>query len=338
MIMKLLCEDKEIGKVNEKLNLNIQEIANYFDYFEKIYSFIKNSKSNMPYDFIVLLIELNYKDNYIEYIRNVVKKEYRESSFDSLVYYLMQDKKMILNFRKEKYHNFNRYRYLIIAKGIIYSVINLMNYLIEYCFLTEYYFPNPKKRKILIFESCPEDLNYIDGKSEVFKLRSLFINDNSLYYPIVRFNTNLNIFKNTCLGYKIDILHFIGHGEGNGDLCFTSLDGKHKFLGYETLLKFFNNTYFPAHNNNVLLGYFNSCYSSKICTKLVRDSTVFNSLIGCVGINSDLLAIKFAYDFYKKIFNKNILSFNKKLDIVKNEWSSSMNDKKIDYINKITAY
>lgn len=157
--------------------------------------------------------------------------------------------------------------------------------------------------KVVIFEACPFDQEEIDFSEEVNNLVNIFEKEDSLYFPIVRFGTTYNIFKNTCKTYTPRIIHFICHG-GYDHLCLLKLTGETLKFKSNIFLNFFENDY--SKDKDLFLVYFNSCNSDLFASEVrsfKRKNVHFYKTIGYAGANNNFFAIIYSERFYYNFYN-----------------------------------
>jgi len=295
--MKDVLSERDKIRIKQSLNIDIDKLNETFQYLDDIIILFKEYK-----------IEVLSKE--IESLRRTCNLSYFNSCFkerknyiSSFSYYLKIERyefEKIKQRNNPTYHDFDRYKGSIIM--LLCSFDNIKMRLSEEVYLKSH----SPDRLLLLFEACPLDMNDIDARNEILEIRSTCLNKPNGIFPIVRFATNINTFKNTCNKYKINYLHFACHGEGNGDLGFIGYGGKHRFLGFEVFKRYFSIEY-PHKSFNISFVYFNSCFSSKFIDKMVQNKLIprsFDNALGCSGINEDCYALKFSLSFYDNLANQ----------------------------------
>ncbi len=281
-MLKIL-NDVEIKYLDELYQINTSQLFSLFKQYESnVYQLVEN--------------DLEIKSVYQSTSSYLKRINVQTTEKSSLIYYMNCEKELNNDIRGLK-NNSNNSRpiidkYKVLVLHLYGAFYNLIFSLME----------DIKKDDgiVAIFESLPLDLPQFDSLTEAIKLRNIFNGDDSLYKPIVRFNTNHNTFKNLCSNYTLSILHMICHGEGNGDLALMGSHDTTKYLGIDTFVRFFNEKY---NNGSIDMVYFNSCYSSKFAEKLMNKCNKFNNSISHIGINENNYAISFSLSYYEKVYN-----------------------------------
>lgn len=156
---------------------------------------------------------------------------------------------------------------------------------------------NNNKLKILIISSNPyHDINDSKEYKQIVSAK-----DNSgikdrielLYSPSSTVDDVIKSFNQE----KPHIVHFIGHGNDQGEFEFHDKNGKyHASISTANLIKIFHTT----DTKNLKLAFFNACYSSLFAKPL---SGIIECTIGMRDTINDDAARDFAYTFYNSFFN-----------------------------------
>ena len=93
--------------------------------------------------------------------------------------------------------------------------------------------------------------------------------------------------------YKPEIIHFMGHGEGEDGLCFHGEDGKKQLLDNEAL-----DLIFEKASRSAKLVFLNACYSSVQASVIAK---YINHVIGMSDKIPDETAVNFSKEFYHYI-------------------------------------
>lgn len=308
--MEMLLSPMDQELIYEKFKIRINEVLSAFRLYEDLDDLlirIIEEKRLLSDENIVSLIR--YRENLFasrndkwrsnkEAINYFFKGRISTYGFKTLSYYEKLEEKEFSSIRSGQMKYPQKYRAAI--NGFLCSVYNSMMELFE-----EVYDAETRSSFLVIFEACPNDLRQIDSRYEVLDIKNICQNAGfNNFFPIIRFGTNANVFKNTCLQYAPSALHFAGHGEGNGDLALLGATGNAKFVGPETFSAFFNGQFLLSYPNHIInMAYFNSCHSKKFADKLMHKSLIPNirDYISYRGVNFDWEAMRFSWHFYDEL-------------------------------------
>lgn len=291
--MEIFFGDNENSLLKEFLKINIVEINNKLYFLERIYNFesysqevdfiIKESRVR-EYHFIICNAAEKFLDD-----RNLPKIH-----LNSFKYYYSLESKTYDYLVRSGGQGFDKYKNQLLAYEC--SLLNLILSIVENYILKK------DKKNVTIFECCQAEKSPLELMDEVKKVRNILLRS-SIYYPIVRFSVNRNIFKNTLQSYLPDILHFVCHGEPNGDLNF--------FNGDATGLRRFSPEYFEKiikmyGSKKIDFIYINSCFSSAFLNKIKINecSKYFINGLGYCDENISLYAKEFAENYYLELSTK----------------------------------
>ncbi|MCF0125114.1 MAG: hypothetical protein HUJ68_05055 [Clostridia bacterium] len=157
------------------------------------------------------------------------------------------------------------------------------------------------KKLVGIFESCQAEKHPLGLMNEVKKVREILL-DSKLYYPIVRFSVNERIFNDTLKRYTPELLHFVCHGEINGDIALVN--GNATGMKYMSPGVFVNTI--KKHYGKTLIDfiYINSCYSDRFVDKIsssIRTKINIDYALSYKGINNNNYATIFSELFYDQL-------------------------------------
>lgn len=307
--MEILFTFDEIDKVKDKFDIDLDSAIHQLLFLE-----------DLNYSNVFDVLKTRF-----EIVDNVIKSglKYPSYTYSSLSYYHREIKRMMRSDASSQ----NQEEMLSLLNVLLCSIYNHMCYLVE---KANY---NKANDNILVFEACPSDLRMIRSRDEALKIKNLAVANN--INPITRFGTNINAFKNTCNDYRIDYLHFAGHGEGNGDLALVGNDGRKRFLGFDAFEKYFSNEYAGLKSGSFIKNIFlNSCNSDKFANKIHGSHLISGLFVRSVshhGENPDAYAIEFADLFYSDMFIS--MSIQNGFDYAKGNFSASLTTAKNEYAN-----
>ncbi len=321
--MERLYTQKEKGSVFEKFKINLDEVCKRFLPYEELLDFLNDAETNYKYQ----------NEDILSYIKEKIKNEnsaYIKATFlgksyfyNSLIYYsgLMDSE-----FRKARdgvssdIDPFKRALVLFLS-----TINNAICELVEKQYLDHI---KPKKY-MLVFEACPAGSKQLKTREEALMIKNICL-DYSLdeIFPIIRFGTNVKMFKRECNNYEASFIHFAGHGEGNGDLALVGYGGQTKFLGYSTFLKYFSSEYVSFHPKaKISLIYLNSCYSNKYVEHMKKDLLFPKLFLNTISNKKTIFdddAISFSNLFYSKLITKIKRPITDIFDDVKNHFSHTL--------------
>lgn len=311
--MEIYLNDNEQGFLREILNIDIKEvllrlsrIEDIFaleEYSDAIYSIIK--ESNMDEYHSIILDKIS---SYIE------KNNYSEIHLNSFKYYYARQKEdleVLSRSRNNKKKAFETYKNHLLNWEC--SFLNIFSDVIMK-------HDHPINKKIVaVFESCQANMHPMGMLLEAKMIRDALLKSNT-YYPFVTLSTNKRIFKLVLEELLPELLHFVCHGEENGDLVF--------FNGNYTGVKCLSPEYLEKlmdiyGKKKIDFIYLNSCYSKKFVEKTIVNDCSKNIVyhLGYDGENNDSQAIYFSRKFYTELSVSN----------------SSINDTFTDVYNKFPS-
>ncbi len=156
-------------------------------------------------------------------------------------------------------------------------------------------------RVLLIVESNPKNTARLSQLTEEIRaINGVFENNDQ--YKIVSINAaRITDLSKALLKHEPEIVHFMGHGEGESGLCFHGEDGKRQLL-----TNTFTDEIFRLASDTVKLVFLNACYSEVQARIIARH---IDDVIGMSDKIPDATAVKFAKLFYKNI------SLNKPVEV-----------------------
>ena len=297
--MELLFDYREREAVLERFGIDLEIYTQTLIFLEDVNEKNVYSYFNERFDIV---------SKYLSTIRRVDSQP-----CSSLFYYFSECQKAFVGKRRSADSDDKRNMALI--KTFLCSAYNYICYLVAEATF------NPRRKTVVVFEACPRDLPAIQSRREARKIKQ-----QAKFYRVncvLSFGTNINTFKFLCDKYRIDYMHFVSHGEGNGDLALVGNNGFCKLLTYKTFEAYFKDNYDSSvRPKTVLCCYFNSCYSNIFINKMCASSSmmrVFKHRIGHIGVNDDDLAIFSAVAFYNCAFRTNdvIYSFLQSVERVR---------------------
>lgn len=143
--------------------------------------------------------------------------------------------------------------------------------------------------KILFLASEPTDAGKLRLGAELQKVRDL-LSKNDYFEIEDRQAVKPEDVQQTILNYKPNIVHFSGHGQDSGEICFEDEQGKSKVIPPDVLADLFNLV--KDHVKCVLV---NTCYSDKQAKAIAKYIPI---VIGTKKEISDAAAISFSMGFY----------------------------------------
>ena len=310
--MDFLFTLEEINAVKEKYQIDLLDVINSLSPIEEL-----------PKESSKVFIEPR-----LSIVELVIKRLKVESfSYSSLRYYMREVRK---TFQSSLENDDKKLLFLSFWYLLWCSLYNHMCYLVEMSRADDNMRPN-----IIVFEACPRNLSRIKTREEAHKIKQAAIKYG--FNPILRFGTNINVFKDVCNNNRLDYIHFAGHGEGNGDLAFEGVGGGSRFLGYLTFEKFFSNEYTKHYPNCSIKNiYLNSCNSDKFAKKIYESTligTLFEHSVSHNKDNPDAFALESSSLFYEEMmqsksiesgFNHAKESFVESLSTDRNNYANAM--------------
>lgn len=147
-------------------------------------------------------------------------------------------------------------------------------------------------RVILIVESNPKNTSRLQLSEELRVINDIFENNDQ--YKIVTINAaRISDFGKALATHAPEIVHFLGHGEGENGLCFHDDDGKKQLL---------TNTYtdqiFELASGSVKFVFLNACHS-EVQAKVIAKNIDY--VLGMSDKIPDDTASNFAASFYQYI-------------------------------------
>lgn len=299
---------------------SLKDIENIFiieHYSDRVIKIIERAK-----------LDFNHKLIYQGVFNYISNKNFSKYFLNSFNYYFKSQKNE-LNLCRGNDNNINFDKF---KNALLNYECSLLNLLLE---IVELKTNMNNKRKVAIFQSCQIERHPLNLMLEVKNIRDYLIASVD-YYPIVRFSTNKKIFKKTLEVYVPDMVHFVCHGEVNGDLQF--------FNGNATGVKYLSPEYFEKilsiyNNKKLIFVYFNSCYSKKFVCKAKKNdcSKYISNFLGYDGENNDYESRQFSEKFYNELvaLKKNIVdTYLKVFDEYPDVYVKS-DGKKINYKNNL---
>lgn len=149
------------------------------------------------------------------------------------------------------------------------------------------------KRVILIVESNPKDtarLSQLNKEKRAIE-KVLSKTDKLGYFiPIIKNAASFDDLVDAILIHEPEIIHFMGHGEGESGLCFEGADGKKQLLPNRSIKKIFELA------SSVKFVFLNACYSE------VQAKIIIEHVDYVIGM-SDRIPDPTALTFAEKIYN-----------------------------------
>lgn len=150
-------------------------------------------------------------------------------------------------------------------------------------------------RVILIVESNPKDTLRLKLNNEKRAIRDALRNTGAeqLFTVHTENASRIDDLGDALVRYKPEIVHFMGHGEGEAGLCFEGEDGKKQLLANNVI-----DSIFKLASQSVKFVFLNACYSE------IQAKIIIKHIDHVVGMNDkipDITALKFAEQFYHYI-------------------------------------
>lgn len=150
---------------------------------------------------------------------------------------------------------------------------------------------SPEKQiKILFLASEPSDTGKLRLGKELQEIKNRLSTNKSFFDLQERHAVKPDDVQQTILNYKPHIVHFSGHGEETGEICFEDENGKSKVIPPDALAELFSLV--KDHTKCVVV---NTCYSDKQAEAIARYVPI---VVGTRKEISDSAAIKFSIGFY----------------------------------------
>lgn len=294
----------------------IEDIYDISEFNNNISSIIKESNIDQYHKIIVSSATKFIKEhNYTEIHLNSMKYYYRcqEKDFDEL------SNSRSNNVQK----SFQLYQNHLLSYQS--SLLNMFSELVVP-------FNNPKNKKVVaIFESCQANMHPLNMLYEAKNIKDSLLSSKS-YYPFVTLSTNKRMFKLVVEKHLPEIMHFICHGEINGDLVF--------FNGNYSGTKNLSPEYLEGFKSiygckKVELIYLNSCFSSKFVQKSSINGckNYIDHHLGYTGENNDLQARDFSEKFYS-----DLATFDNPINITYNDVYNAYPDVNVSIEGKLINY
>lgn len=291
--MEIFFNEKEQSFLSNILNINLSEILLRMSIVERIFEIDEYS------DQIVNIVKESNIDEYHKIIfdnaSNYIRAHnYSEMYLNSFKYYYNCQRREFDELSSVRGHKEDSFR--IYKEHLLSWECSLINLLLSLISKNE----DPGNKKIVaVFESCQANKHPMGMLLEVKKIRDSLLSS-AYYYPYVTLSTNKRMFKLVLQEYLPEILHFVCHGEENGDLVF--------FNGNYTGVKCFSPEYLEKiicmyGSKQMEFIYLNSCYSKKFVKKILVNNCKNYILyhLGYEGENNDRQAIKFSEEFYTNL-------------------------------------
>ena len=276
--------DNILGIDFNALNMRLSKIETIFEkeyYDQSIDGILQESRIDESYSLI-----------YNNCLKHFSYVEWGEEYLSSFKYYYSTQRKLHADLTRDNTNEalFDKFKNAILCFEC--SLLNLESAIIE----NKSNISN--KKMVDIFECCQAEHSPLGMMTEVKKLKDILINSSD-FYPITRFSVNRNIFKKTISYYKPYVLHFVCHGEENGDLVF--------FNGNSSGLKCISPEYLEKvlTIENIIwteLIYLNSCFSNKFLLRISENTCKqhINRGLGYINENNNDCAVSFSELLYKK--------------------------------------
>ena len=160
-------------------------------------------------------------------------------------------------------------------------------------------------RKILILAVNPKDTSRLRLDEEVRDIKEGIKRSQKRdqIIPIPEWAVRTRDLRRLVLEHKPQIVHFSGHGEGQGGLCFEDNNGRSKQVTGSSLKGLFRLLTSRTNLECVIL---NGCYSYPQAQAIAE---CVPYVIGMQGAVSDRLAIEFAVGFYDALGNGESIEF-----------------------------
>lgn len=288
--MEIFFQENEISLLERTFNLNLSVLFNKISLAEEIYHMEEYSD-----EVLTIVNESSIKQSCNLILKTVFFRSKELNTYgeylNSFSYYFHEHNREYNLLTRSGGVNFNKYKNALL--NLECSLINFMNSLVEAKLDIR------NKKCVTIFECCQAERNPLDLMNEVKIIRDNLLTS-MYYFPIVRFSVNRNILKKTIKMYFPEVLHFVCHGEDNGDLIF--------FNGDKSGLKNISPEYFEKviqiyKNKKIDFIYLNSCFSKKFLLKIKSNNCKFYFTygLGYDGENVSCYAKEFAENFYNDL-------------------------------------
>ncbi|MGI2906600.1 GUN4 domain-containing protein [Tolypothrix sp. VBCCA 56010] len=146
--------------------------------------------------------------------------------------------------------------------------------------------------KILILAASPKDMNRVRLEEELRDIEEVLhrARNREQFEVKLKLAVRSRDIRQALLDFEPQIVHFSGHGEGEGGLVFEDVTGKAKLVDAEALAELFD--LFTKHVKCVVL---NACYSEFQAKAIAQH---IDYVIGMSQAIGDRAAIEFAVGFY----------------------------------------